>query len=99
MVLKSMKSIKSDSPYLRPVTKSINPYIRFVAIYVAPSVLLATAMVYVIGEFQNYKKTENAWLLSGAVLWTLGQLLTLIVLVTNSAGLGFHFPQAKSTNT
>ena len=86
-----------DSPFDRPVATKINNRVRVLAIYVVPSVLLVTAIVYVIGEYQNKANANaqnspgsaNGTLLIGAVLWTLGQLLNLIVLVQNSAGLGF----------
>ena len=88
-----------DSPFDRPVATKIDNRVRVLGIYVVPIVLLVTAIVYVIGEYQNYANANanaqnspgsaNWILLLGAVLWTLGQLLNLIVLVQNSAGLGF----------
>jgi len=93
---------KIDSPYDRFVKTGIDARVRFVAIYVAPSVLLLTAIVYAFGEYKKWRKTEGSdyTLLIGALLWTLGQLLTLYVLVSNTAGLGFHYRRhTKSTRT
>ena len=91
---------KIDSPYDRSVKAGIDPRVRFVVIYVAPSVLLVTAIVYAFGEYKNVRNREGSdWaLFIGALLWTLGQLLTLHVLVSNTAGLGFHYwRHTKST--
>ena len=81
-----------DSPFDRPVANKIDNKIRVLATYVVPTVLLITAIVYIWGEYLNWTGADspgsaNGILFVGALLWTLGQLLNLIALVANSAGL------------
>ena len=77
---------RTDSPYNRSVKTKIDSWVRLVAIYVAPSVLLLTAAVYAFGEYKKVNQNgDKDWtLFIGALLWIIGQLLTLYVLVTNS---------------
>ena len=86
-----------DSPFDRPVATKIDKRVRFLAIYIVPTILLVTALVYMWGEWLNWNGQQNlsspgsanGILFFGAFLWAVGQLLNLITLVANSAGLGF----------